>query len=202
MQRVVYRRSCETSVGCERLSRRDIVRQPRVAAQRLPWVRCGVMRLPRRGCVTATRPYATHSGVSAADEISPRVAAARQPWAVLRKPFGLARKSQLVTCHCGNGRQSSSNIENSSSVSKLTGTNHFFGPDVFCHTEPSPTLSRRQVGPTGKVCQSERRQKADDDILNRVRFCHRSIFPGGETVRRRPTRSPGLLLFLVCGYLV
>ena len=72
------------------IARRALGRQPWVAAQRLPRV-IGNEPTENPNGVSETEPPATQpfQGWRIVLVPSPRVVAARQPWAILRKPFGL-----------------------------------------------------------------------------------------------------------------
>jgi len=77
-----------------RESRRDSDLQPRVGAERLPWV-CGPIQWsqPQRGCGLTVALGRNPLGVENRSISFPRVGAARQPWAILWNCFGILRRS-------------------------------------------------------------------------------------------------------------
>jgi len=85
-------------LGCPRVeSQRDSVPQPRVGAQRLPWVRVSDHSQPQRGCGHLEFPVAaTPLGLASVSAAFPKVARSSQPWALRRNPVGILRVSSDV----------------------------------------------------------------------------------------------------------
>ena len=71
-------------------SQRDSVLQPRVGAQRLPWVGVSVVSQPQRGCAQSLAlPDATPLGLARTSSAFPKVARSSQPWALRQNPVGI-----------------------------------------------------------------------------------------------------------------
>jgi hypothetical protein len=74
-------------------SQRDSVPQPRVGAQRLPWVSAFHFLQPQRGC--GHHVAATPLGLGRASAVFPKVARSSQPWALCPNPVGILRSSHV-----------------------------------------------------------------------------------------------------------
>ena len=89
---------------------------PRLARQRLPWVRHGDKSQPQRGCALfANRngnPAGGHNRVAVANLPNqlPKVARSSQPWAGGRNPFGISPKPACKKMGCARAELPSKNL--------------------------------------------------------------------------------------------
>ncbi len=84
------RRILGSAAACGVQSQRDCVLQPKVGAQRLPWVSHVEPEQPQRGCgETVSATVATPLGLLALAHPVPRVARSSQPWAEGQNPVGI-----------------------------------------------------------------------------------------------------------------
>jgi hypothetical protein len=78
------------SVCPDSKSQRDSVLQPRIGAQRLPWVAVSYVFQPQRGGGQSVLSLdATPLGLVRKSNVRPKVARASQPWALRRNPVGI-----------------------------------------------------------------------------------------------------------------
>jgi len=86
------------AVQSDEESQRDSVPQPRVGAQRLPWVQASHPSQPQRGCGHLEFTIAaTPLGLAHVSAVFPKVARSSQPSALRRNPVGILRTRPLIS---------------------------------------------------------------------------------------------------------